>query len=136
MSQTHLTCVGTGEKEDLTIENITNPELLKLIRYLRKKSRENRVGIWRDVANKLSRSRKRRIKVNVSHLNRHAKGRETVVVPGKVLGAGRIDHPVVVAAFTFSEQAKLKILKAKGKCLAIPDLIKKNPKGANVRIFG
>ena len=58
------------------------------------------------------------------------------MVPGKVLGAGRIDHPVIVAAFAFSEQAKLKILKAKGKCLTIPELKKKKPKGRNVRIFG
>jgi len=61
---------------------------------------------------------------------------ETVVVPGKVLGAGKIDHPINVAAFAFSDQARLKILKAKGKCLSILELMKKNPKGANVKIIG
>jgi large subunit ribosomal protein L18e len=59
-----------------------------------------------------------------------------VVVPGKVLGAGRIDHPVHVAAFTFSEQARSKILRAKGKCLSILELMEKNPKGTNVKIIG
>jgi len=58
------------------------------------------------------------------------------VVPGKVLGAGRIDHPVHVAAFSFSDQARFKILRAKGKCLSILELMEKNPKGTNVKILG
>ncbi|NIR16830.1 50S ribosomal protein L18e [Candidatus Bathyarchaeota archaeon] len=114
----------------------TNPELINLIRLLRKKSRENEARIWRDLAGRLSHSRRRRTAVNVSRLNRYTQKRETVVVPGKVLGAGKIDHPVSVAAFAFSDQAKFKILKAKGKCLSIPDLVKKNPKGTGVKIIG
>ena len=94
------------------------------------------MGIWRDVADHLSSSRRRRITVNVSHLNRCTQKSETVVVPGKVLAAGKIDHPVNVAAFAFSEQARAKILKAMGKCLSISDLMKKNPKGVNVKIIG
>jgi large subunit ribosomal protein L18e len=114
----------------------TNPELISLIRSLRKGSRENEVGIWRDVAERLSSSRRRRITVNVGHLNRCTQKSETVVVPGKVLAAGKISHPVNVAAFAFSEQARAKILKAKGKCLSISDLMEKNSKGTNVKIVG
>jgi len=88
------------------------------------------------VADRLSRSRRRRIAVNVSRLNRYTKEGETAVVPGKVLGAGKIDHPLHVAAFAFSEQARLKILKAKGKCLSILELVERNPKGTNVKIIG
>jgi large subunit ribosomal protein L18e len=58
-----------------------------------------------------------------------------VVVPGKVLGAGNLDHPVSVAAFSFSAEAKSKISKAKGKCLSISELIEDNPKGSNVKIM-
>ena len=82
------------------------------------------------------RSRRRRIAVNVSRLNSYPKEGETAVVPGKVLGAGKIDHPLHVAAFAFSEQARLKILKAKGKCLSILELVERNPKGTNVKIIG
>ena len=114
----------------------TNPELVSLIRSLRKKARENNASIWRDIADRLSKSRQRRVAVNLSRLNRHTQARETAVVPGKVLGAGKVDHPINVAAFTFSEQAKSKILKAKGKCLAFEELMKKNPKGTNVKIIG
>ena len=103
---------------------------------MRKKSREGEARIWRSVADRLSRSRRRRIAVNVSRLNRYTKEGETAVVPGKVLGAGKIDHPLHVAAFAFSEQARLKILKAKGKCLSILELVERNPKGTNVKIIG
>jgi len=114
----------------------TNPELLNTIRLLRKKSAETEANIWRDVAKRLAASRRRRVAVNLSRLNRYTKAKETVIVPGKVLGAGRLDHPINIAAFTFSEQAKAKILKAKGKCLSIQELMKKNPKGTNVKIMG
>ena len=114
----------------------TNPELIKLIRALRKKSRESEVEIWRYIADRLSRSKGRRVAVNVSRLNRYTKGGETVAVPGKVLGAGIVDHPINVAAFVFSDQARSKVLRAKGKCLSILDLMKRNPKGTNVKVIG
>jgi len=114
----------------------TNPELTALIRSLRKKSRENQVEIWRYIADRLLSSRRRSVAVNVSRLNRHTKEGETVAVPGKVLGAGTVDHSINVAAFAFSDQAQSKILKAKGKCLSIRVLMEKNPKGANVKVVG
>jgi len=88
------------------------------------------------MADRLSPSRSRRVTVNVSRLNRYTKEGETVAVPGKVLGAGKIDHPIKVAAFAFSDQARSKILRAKGKCLSILDLMEKNPKGTNVKVIG
>ena len=114
----------------------TNPELIGLIRSLRKKAKENEAKIWREIAENLSHSRKKRITVNISKLNRHTQKDENVAVPGKVLGAGKINHPINIAAFAFSEQAQRKILDAKGKCMSIPELIEKNPKGSQVKIIG
>jgi len=114
----------------------TNPELIGLIRFLKKQGRENKANIWRDVAESLAKPRRKRIAVNVSRLNRYAQKNEMVVVPGKVLGAGEINHPITVAAFAFSEKANEKIKAAKGKCLSFFDLVKKNPKGSNVKIIG
>lgn len=114
----------------------TNPDLITQIRSLRRKSHENQVAIWRYLADRVSTSRRRRIAVNVSRLNRHTEEGETVAVPGKVLGAGIVDHPINVAAFAFSDQARSKILKAKGKCLSIRVLMEENPKGTNVKVIG
>lgn len=112
-----------------------NPELLKLIRSLRKKAKENDAAIWRDVADRLSASKRQRTAVNLSRLNRHTKQKEAVVIPGKVLGSGKLEHPLVVAAFAFSDEARQKIVQAKGKCLTISELVESIPKGSNVRIM-
>jgi large subunit ribosomal protein L18e len=114
----------------------TNPELIKLIRLLRKQSNENKANIWRDIAEDLAKPRRNRLTVNLSRLNRHTQKNDVVIVPGKVLGAGTIDHPVTVAALAFSERAREKILAARGKCLSFSGLIKKNPKGSNIKIIG
>jgi large subunit ribosomal protein L18e len=114
----------------------TNPELIELIRFLKRQSRENKANLWRDIAENLAKPKRKRIAVNISHINRHTQKRDMVAVPGKVLGAGEINHPVTVAAFAFSGKAKEKIKTAKGKCLSFFDLAKKNPKGSKVKIIG
>jgi large subunit ribosomal protein L18e len=91
--------------------------------------------MWRDIAERLSSPRRNQVAVNLSRINRHTKGREVVAVPGKVLSAGEMDHPVTIAAFVFSAKAKEKIVAAKGKCLSYPELVKKHPKGSNVKII-
>jgi large subunit ribosomal protein L18e len=103
---------------------------------LKKQSRENDVEIWRTTAEILAKPRRKRVAVNLSRLNRYTQKSDVVVVPGKVLGNGLITHPITVAAFAFSAKAKEKILAARGKCLSIIDLIKKNPRGANVKVIG
>lgn len=114
----------------------TNPELIHLIRFLKKQSRENKVKIWKDVAERLAKPRRKCVAVNVSRLNRYTEKKETIVVSGKLVGAGKIDHPITVAAFSFSEKAKEKIKAARGRTLSLLQLVKKNPKGSNVKIIG
>ena len=114
----------------------TNPELITLIHLLKKHSNESKANIWRDIAERLAKPNKKRVAVNISRLNRYTQKNETVAVPGKVLGTGEMNHSLTVAAFSFSTSAKGKITAAKGKCLTYADLIKKNPKGSKVRIFG
>jgi large subunit ribosomal protein L18e len=114
----------------------TNPQLIELIRFLKRQGRENKAEIWRDIAERLTKPSRKRIAVNLSRLNRHTKRNDVVAVPGKVLGAGEINHPITVAAFAFSEKAKEKIKAARGKCLSYSELVKKNPKGSNVKIIG
>jgi len=113
----------------------TNPELIQLISLLKKGGRENQAGVWLDIAEYVSKPRSQRVAVNLSKINRNTKRADTVVVPGKILGSGSIDHAVTVASFSASEKAKAKLVAAKAKYVSIPDLLKKNPKGANVKII-
>ena len=115
---------------------ITNPELIKTIRLLRKNTKDSGARIWKDIAERLSRPNKRRVAVNISRLNRHTVDGDTVLVPGKVLGSGRLTHPITVAAFSFSETAKSKVAAAKGRCLSIIELMEENREGRNVKIIG
>jgi len=116
-------------------ERITNVQLLALIKFLKKKAREHRAKIWEYVAELLGKPRRLRPQVNISKINRHTQPGDTVVVPGKVLGAGILKHKVNVAAFAFSETAKRKIMDAGGKVLNIEELVEQNPKGSNVKII-
>ena len=56
---------------------------------------------------------------NLYKLNKFTKDNEVVIVPGKVLAVGDIDHPITVAAFTFSGSAQEKINKVGKTILSI-----------------
>ncbi len=114
----------------------TNIVLRKTIRLLYKASREHRAPIWRAIAEELEKPRRRRRVVNISRINRYTKEGDVVVVPGKVLGAGTLDHPVTVAAISFSKTALEKIKAVGGKAIHILDLVQMNPRGSNVKIIG
>ena len=113
-----------------------NPDLMNLFISLKKQSIRTETKIWKTVAKQLAKPKRNRIKVNISRINRHSKDNDTIIVTGKVLGTGQINHPVTVAAFAFSETAGKKIKAAKGKCLSLFELIKENPQGSNITIIG
>jgi large subunit ribosomal protein L18e len=113
----------------------TNIVIRKLVRELRKVSNQNGARIWDYVADLLERPSRRRVAVNVSKINRCSSAGEYIVVPGKVLGAGTINKPVTVAALAFSQKAIEKILGAGGTVISIPDLVRLNPKGSEVRVI-
>ncbi len=114
----------------------TNPHILDLVSGLKKQSREKEVSLWRDIATRLLRPTRQYTEVNLSRLNRYTKDKDLVLVPGKVLGAGEIDHKLTVAALGFSAGAKDKITAAGGSCLTIEELMSQNPDGSKVRIMG
>lgn len=113
----------------------TNPEILQLIKYLKTQSREKDACIWLDVAEYLSKPSRQRVAVNLSKINRNSEASGTVVVPGKILASGSLDHAVTVAAFDASDKAKAKLADAKATYLSITELVETNPKGSNVKII-
>ncbi len=114
----------------------TNPQILDLISGLKKQSREKETPLWRDIAQRLSRPTRQYTEVNLSRINRYTKDKDLILVPGKVLGAGEIEHTLTVAALSFSSSAKSKITAAGGSCLTIEELMNRNPDGSRVRIMG
>ena len=114
----------------------TNEQLTALIEDLNREGSMQNIPVWKAVAEELSAPSRQRREVNLSRLNRFTKANETIIVPGKVLGAGSIEHPVIVAAFAFSTKARERIESNKGKTMSISQLLKQNPKGTGVRLIG
>lgn len=114
----------------------TNLELRSLIEELKKKHYSDNRPIWKRIAKDLERPTRNRRAVNLSRINRYTKENETVIVPGKVLASGDLNHSLVIAAWRFSGQAIDKIKKANARAISIYDLVKENPEGKNVRIIG
>ena len=107
----------------------TDSELVSTIILAKKKKK------WMEAAELLSSPRANRKDINLEDLNKQVKEGETVIVCGKVLSQGSLDKKVKIVAWSFSEKAKEKILKAKGEISTIMDEIKKNPEAKNVRFL-
>lgn len=110
--------------------------LVGLIQELKKRSSEQKAAIWDRVATDLEKPTRQRRVINLSSLSRYTKENEIVVVPGKVLGAGNLDHKITISAFQFSDGAKEKIEKNGSKIVPLLELSKSNPSGKRIRVMG
>jgi large subunit ribosomal protein L18e len=88
------------------------------------------------VSEKLEGPRQNRSLVNVGEIARFTKDGSTVIVAGKVLGSGALDHKVDVAAFSFSQSAKTKISKSGGKCFSLGEFMGENKSVKDVVMLG
>jgi len=114
----------------------TNPKLQELVIELKKKSIDEKVKIWKRIAQEMEKSTSRRRVVNLSRISRYTKANDIIIIPGKVLGSGDLSHKLKIAAYQFSTSASEKIKKAGCEELSIEQLMKENSKGEKVRIIG
>jgi large subunit ribosomal protein L18e len=119
----------------LKTQGRTDPNKITLIRDLKRAKVENNAKIWASLVTELSKSKRRRITVNLSRINRISAPGDVLLIPGKVLGSGSLNHQLEIAAESFSHVASKKIKNAGGKCFTIKELLKKKPKGSHVRII-
>jgi len=106
---------------------------LGLIEYLKKEGKDQ--PIWARIAEDLGKSRKNRSEVNLDKINQFTKPKDTVVIAGKILANGELDHEVTIACYKASSSAKDKVEKVKGSLISIKELVEKNPKGTRVIIL-
>jgi len=124
-----------GKKSLVKLIRKTNPRIVSLILTLKERANANAAPIWKDIARRLEMPSRNYAAVNISKINRHTAKDDVLLIPGKVLGAGLLDHPVTVAALNFSDSAAKKITEAGGKCLSLEEIMEANPKGSGIRIF-
>lgn len=91
---------------------------------------------WKRVDELISRP-KRRIKrgINLSRLSKLTKPNQTVVIATKLLGSGKIGHPLSIAALAISSRAKEEVKKAGGKIIELEELREKNPDGKGLIVL-
>jgi|TARA_Y100000034_G_scaffold94516_1_gene114553 large subunit ribosomal protein L18e len=110
----------------------TNPRILGLIKSLYEKSEGSKTGLWRALAQRLEGTNQNWATPNLSRLSRITSKGESIVVPGKVLGTGNLDHSVNIYAVSASMTAISKITKSGSSFGSIEDLLTKGSKGVRL----
>lgn len=103
---------------------------------LRNAYKKSKAPIWKALEKEISGPKQNRREVNVGRLAQITKDGEVVVIGGKVLGTGSMDHKLTVCSFSISEVAAKKIVDAGGSVVSFDQLVKKYPDGRGVRIIG
>ena len=114
----------------------TNKNLKNLIEELKKLSIDKNSLFWKRVALDLEKPTRQKRVVNLSRINNFTKENDIIIVPGKVLGSGLLNHKLIIAAYNFSDGALEKIQKANAKAISINELMKDNINGKGIKIIG
>jgi large subunit ribosomal protein L18e len=114
----------------------TNERLKQMISDLRQKSEEKKSKLLARVADDLERPTRIRREVNLSRINRFTKEGEIIIVPGKVLGGGEIDHKITISAFKFSGSALDKLKKSGSNIVPLPEITNGKIEVKKIRIIG
>ena len=105
-----------------------NPEKRELTLLLNKAN-----SFWREVAVMLAKPRRSSVEMNVGQINKKTKDGEVIIVPGKVLSSGDLDHKLTLSAFSFAERSKEKMKNA--KILSIKQMAEAYKDGKGVRVL-
>jgi len=99
-----------------------------LINETKKLAIEQKIDFWKKIAKELEKPRRQKREVIVEKINRYVKEGEIAVVPGKVIGPGKIKNQIV--CHNASESVK-----KDNKIMGFGELMKTNPKAKNCRII-
>jgi len=105
-----------------------NSNRIRLGKALAKHAKATKGNFWKDASSAVLASRKNRPIVSVGTISRNSKEGSKVIVPGKVLSTGSLDHKVTVATLSFSEEAKKKIVESGGQCIRLGDFMESSSK--------
>jgi len=113
-------------------KTIQNQRLKNLIKELKQEK-----GIWKALGEELNKPNRRRAEVNLHKLNKEMENGEIALVPGKVLGYGKLDKDkkIKIASFNYSNKALQKIEKTKTEAHTIEEIKEQNPSKEKMRII-
>ncbi len=79
--------------------------------------------LWKRVHTLLAVPARRRTSVNLYKINKYSKEGDNIVVPGKVLSVGMMDHKINIAALEYSKKAADLLASAGCRMLDIREMI-------------
>lgn len=105
--------------------NIERADIKEWLLKLEEASHKEQYGaFWKSIYKRVYVSRRRRISVNINRINQYSKEGDNIIVPGKVLSQGKLDHSVNITAISFSEKAKKELAESKSKTISLDDMLK------------
>lgn len=119
----------------IKISKKTNPRIINLIFSLKELGYEKNSNLWITMAKKITKSSKNYSSLNLSKINRYTKENDIIIVPGKILGSGDLNHSITIASLGCSSSALKKIHLSNSKFMSIEELMEINPSGKGIKIF-
>ena len=113
---------------------ITGPSIHSK-RVLARKLWKTKKNIWRDVSKHLMKPSKNKVEINLRRLNKVTSEGESIVIPGKLLGEGELNHKIKVAYYSASKSAKLHLEEKGCDVISIEEMYEQNPTGSNIKII-
>ncbi len=111
------------------LQKKSNSKLIETILEAKKKEK------WLEVAGILSGPRRKMSNLNLNEINKQAKEKDKVLVPGKVLSQGEINKKIKLIALGFSEKAEEKLKNSGCETTSILNEIKSNPSAEGIKIL-
>lgn len=112
---------------------LSNPVLSEAIGNFRSAYKKSKAPIWLKLQDIMERPGSH-VEVNLNRLSKYTSAGDIVIVPGKVLGTGTIDHKVTLCAFSLSQSAAKKMVDAGCKIVSIKEFVEKFPEGSKVKV--
>jgi len=115
---------------------MVNQIVIQMIKELKNASKKNDAPIWLKLAKSALKSNSNQKTINLKKIDANSDDGNAVIIPGKVLGTGRISHKITLSSFSISNSAAKKIKESGGEVLKFSDMIERFPTGKGVKIIG
>lgn len=100
-----------------------NFELESIISKLLAKGIETKMPVYNTIAKLLKLPRRNKIQVNIGDIEKNSKENDLVIVPGKVLSMGNLNHKVTIVCYNLSDSAKDKLENFGTKVMSFEDFL-------------
>ncbi|MCL4381913.1 50S ribosomal protein L18e [Candidatus Marsarchaeota archaeon] len=116
--------------------NPEKPNTKEWLNVIRKGIEEEpKSKLWRKLYKETATTSRTRNEVNIFKINKCSANEDRVIVPGKILGEGKMDHPVTITAMEFTKKGLQELQKANCKIININELYADMKSSKKVKII-